>query len=345
MSNFAREESFDIIEWPFNISENFDNQIIKIKDGYEIRIIQKIDSKKVLATKKISKTTYFHVRIDKNLSIISHTKELYECVTPIDFYIPIESAALSFYSDLYQNLIYEEDEKVLEFSKEFNKKYINKEISVPVYMPPIVSMPGICGNYNFKDTSYKKTKRKIAIQIKPKEKVPISYTKEIYDELSKYGNLFEKAVKYLNKFVENHNIFRTKDVCNDILQNKYTDLSQDSIRRFFPMVAYLYYSGPWSFIWVKYGYDPTLYPECYKFQDIYCTLNYKKVAVIDRPEIFEEIEKNKNKYLNSVYDEKHGFFNEKCIKYLKKQLHQRFFLPSGISLDLKNEDLEFDTFD
>lgn len=342
-------QNLDILEIPYKFKNIEDFNLIKTNDNrYELKLSQKLDSKKTISNFVIKDKKFILIR---NKKIINQTDKLFVFDIPIDFIIPQD---IQFYEFFFKEMMRENSENKFDFvnsdsinknndfidplNKEgnflnknklkgpVNKKsdylngdtdftnYFNKNINFPEYFPPTLSFNHCFQNYNFKNLKNKKDsnrKFKVINELSKNEKQKlILKLKKQHGEIE-FKDIYDK----LKDFFSREKIVRTKKIK---IETKF-DLTQ--IKKYLKLFATFKTSGPWRKSWIKNNFDPTKYFESFKSQKIILNRRGKEICLNDHPFLIHELEQNEKKYLKRNCDE-NGFLTEEGIDFINLHFDQ-----------------------
>ena len=123
----------------------------------------------------------------------------------------------------------------------------------------------------------------------------------------------------------------------NIIEKNIPDFSRDDIRLALYNHAYLFSNGPFRDCWVRYGYDPRLYPEARQFQVVdmrkYMARRTPIVQVCDLDESVKRVLENPLFWLDE-FDVKDGWFTREGMAAVKESF-KRF----GEGMDEDDQDI------
>lgn len=100
--------------------------------------------------------------------------------------------------------------------------------------------------------------------------------------------------------------------------------SQTSIYKKLPLLCYYMKKGPFNKCWIRFGYDPRLHKDSYKYQRLMrYKLNQKIHFIFEDINLQKEIEANKESLLRYIFCTRNGWFREELINYVKKYFKEK----------------------
>lgn len=333
--NLELKSTMDIINVPIKINSN---QIKKIDEGYEIKLTNKIDSKKIVAKRVESKKIFFYLDIrDDEVTILNRTKNYYESNDVVDFIIPGNS---EFYHNFLQKLLH------------FNEDFLEDQFEFPPHYPAIVQK-----NTTFKYPTFKTQlhiPKNFAIKIRYEDKIPDKPPQNLTEKILKYTRNFADSdktetmsdiVNILKEFYNERPIYKYSELQEKIDNNKVlAKYSNYKVKLHISLVAYFYKSGPWKNRWIKYGYDPKIHQSSYIYQVLPLRLQKKNFNIYSSKKLVQIIENNKEIYLKQKPDSTNGFLTSKFMDFVQIYVKNPINLES-IKIENDEEDECFEVFD
>lgn len=309
--------NYDLIHHPFNVINPEKSMIKKTSDGFELYFDNNIFSKKIYSNLNTSIKNYIEIEIFENgdCKMISETNELHEFTTPADFFIEKNFKTKKFYSEVYKNIITENNLENLEkYALEFDNFCKNEFI--PEYPVPITTISSHFENFNMNNIKNFENNSYSSIQIKFEDEIPKEYPKEIKNQILKeIGNeKYYLQEKIFNNFFKKNKIVKIKEIENlyyKILNEEEKKMiTYTFFKKAIILHAYLYINGPWRHCWVAMGYNPTMNQKNYKYQTLYKKGTHIPYQLIEYPEIIKEVEKKPDWFLLKKCHSSHGFISK-----------------------------------
>lgn len=305
----------DILKIPFKINGKKEIDTFKAENHYEIRLIPKIDGKKLISDCLNTKKRY--LLIDDN-QIIANSAGVYEFNTPYDFVISQKSSS---YEQFFSYMMNEGSENTA-YQDCFSENSIFES-----YAPPLLSNNQLFENYDFKNIKTKLQNRKMKPN-KTSEEEKLNLKNKL---IELHGEIeFNTSLSMLDKVFCEKKIIRWKHT------NFYHgNLNKNQIKKYLPLFASFKHSGPWRKSWIKLGFDPNTDYSSFKMQRIRLNHGGKEICLIDHPFLIHELEQNKKNYLKEIADD-NGFLTQDGIDFIN--LHfDRSIVPDSI----KNTETDF----
>lgn len=300
----------DILKIPFKISETDQIDTFKSENHYEIRLIPKIDGKKLLSDELNAKNSYLLVENDQ---ILAKSEGVYEFNTPYDFVIPQKT--LSF-EHFFIHLMDETSEN------KDSQNNINEKTTFEQYAPPFLSNSHLFENYDFKNIKTKIEKKRAITKYK--------LTDEEKENLEKKLKISHGDTEFNVLYGTLERIFNEKKIIRMNHTNFFTgNLSRTQIKKYMPLFAIFQSSGPWRKTWIKHEFNPTTDQTSFKMQKLTLNRRGKEICLEDHPFLIHELEQNKKKYLLEIPDG-NGFLTQDGIDFIN--LHfDRSIVPDSIN--------------
>lgn len=336
------ERDFDILEYPFKVRELSPPVLVRTKTGYEVKVSNLLDSKKIVATKSRRQQKYIHLEIcGGKCRLVGYTENLYTFTTPADFYVPVSSESRSFYEDVYVRLVHGDMNQCLSIAERFNDTYRNSEL--PMYPVPLTSTVESFENYNLKDFRGGKDETGDTIHVSYWDDIPSSPTPEITSKLeSLHGiEVMNLHNELFNRVFSMHPILRISNIIKMFNSDeKAADIGLSSwkIKKLLPLYGYFVTSGPWRGCWVRFGIDPKTSQDNFRYQIYDSRKSGKTFQIFEAEDVVREVERNIPWYLADKPNFKTGFHNKALLNLLK--------FRSEVDFNIEDEsDLEFEVFD
>ncbi|AFM98872.1 DNA binding factor subunit TFIIIC1-like protein [Encephalitozoon hellem ATCC 50504] len=336
-------KGFDIVECPFEGDECV-LPLIKTDSGYEMRICNRPDAKKVVATKNKGCKGYFHLEIiGDECKLVGYTENMYSFVTPADFYLPVAKEAREFYTEIYSKMVYGDMNECMDVAEMFDKTYKDEEM--PMYPVPIISTVESFENYNFKDFKGGKDRTGDTIHVGYEDEAPENPIPGLFERLSRlHGEDVMKLQEHLfNRLFDTHPILRISNIIRMFKSDeRATEMgfSDWKIKKLLPLHAYFVDSGPWRGCWIKFGLDPKKDQSNFKYQIYDSRKSGKTFQVFEAENVVHEVERNRSWYLSDEPSFKMGFHTKALLNLLRFRYELDFH-----SNEEDEDELEFEVFD
>lgn len=297
-----------LVLYPFCSTVNEIN-LFRIGKGFEIKFSKNLFSKKVNSRVKDISRNYFEIEIDENTSE-GHINSVFSCLheftEPADFYLEMENKA--YYEDIYKKLIDDDLNQVVGLSSKID---LLGKSGFPEFFQPVLSTAGHYENYKnlvkYKDHEQISTvgvKDFFAIPVGPKEGSLEIAMKFLTSDNFEEQNLFYTKIFSLFPIIRFKNIKKYYEESNLVNNNR---ISIHLLKRCIQLHAYYCLQGPFRKCWIKFGYDPVLDFNNYKYQIFESRIKKVNFQIFERPEIIYEVEKNMDWYVCKEFDSKEGF--------------------------------------
>ncbi|ADM12105.1 RNA polymerase III transcription factor IIIC subunit [Encephalitozoon intestinalis ATCC 50506] len=336
-------KDFDMVECPFK-AERCVLPLVKTEAGYEMRICDRPDAKKVVATKDKSPKGYFHLEISGDkCNIIGYTENIYSFTTPADFYLPVPKQTKEFYSEIYSKMVYGDMSQCMEIAEMFDKSYGDNEI--PMYPVPIISTVESFENYNFKDFKGGKDKTGDTVHVGYEDEVPLCPAPGLLERLKKLHGVDAMRLQedLFNRLFSLHPILRISNIIKMFRADERVaemGFSDWKIKKFLPLHAYFIDSGPWRGCWAKFGFDPKEDQSNFRYQIYDSRKSGRTFQVFEAENVVHEVERNKSWYLVGKPSFRMGFHTKALLNLLRFR-YELDFHPN----EEDEDELEFEVFD
>lgn len=343
--DYTMEDDIDVIEYPFEIEEQSPPVFIKTKNGYDVKICGRLDSKKITASVSRKPQRYLHVEVSGDkCRVVGRTGCLYVFCTPADFYVPSSSGSRGFYEDVYMKLVHGDMNQCLELAETFDRVFKNNEL--PMYPVPITSTVESFENYNLKDFRGGRDEGGDTIHVGYDDEVPGSPSPELVDRLR--GIYTQEALDVQDSLFScmfsTHPVLRISNIMKMFRNDDRAveaGFSHWKVKKLLPVYAYFVTSGPWRGCWVRFGYDPKRDPGSFKYQIYDSRRSGRMFQVFEAEDIVQEVERNRSWYLCNTPSFKTGFHTKALLNLLR----YRTELDFDANGNEEESNLEFEVFD
>ncbi|KMV65702.1 DNA binding factor subunit TFIIIC1-like protein [Encephalitozoon cuniculi EcunIII-L] len=336
-------KDFDIVECPFQ-ADKCVLPLVKTDAGYEMRICNRPDAKKIVATKDKKCKGYFHLEITEDkCRMVGYTENLYSFVTPADFYLPVPQETKEFYSEIYSKMVYGDMDQCMEIAKTFDKSYRDEEI--PMYPVPIISTVESFENYNFKDFKGGKDRAGDTVHVGYEDRIPEGPTEGLPGRLEKLhgADVMRLQEQLFSHLFSIHPILRISNIIRMFKSDERAaemGFSDWKIKKFLPLHAYFIDSGPWRGCWARFGVDPKRDQSNFRYQIYDSRKSGRTFQVFEAENVVNEVERNRSWYLADEPNFRMGFHTKALLNLLRFR-YELDFHPN----EEDEDELEFEVFD
>lgn len=303
----------DLVQYPFKIFKKEQALLFRVQDGYEMRFTEEIGSKKVQSTVKQDTKRYLTLEIFDDGSVkIEEFNKLFVFDEPADFYVPASNDSKSFYNSIHESLVGNDLDKLFEKAIDLDK-YL-QQYKFPEYPLPVLTSSTHFENFENATAVRSKMPRIPVQQCKPDEPVPNTFNPESKKILSQYltdEQMNAQEIFYKSYFAHTPiSRFRSIITAYEESDTEFKrTISLNLLKRCICLHGYFMSAGPWRKCWIRFGLDPRIDREMYKYQIVEYRTKKANFQIFEKPEITAEVEKNKSWYLIENYDPNDGFIS------------------------------------
>lgn len=340
------DDEHEWIYYPFKVRKKEDVLLYKLEKGYELRFTKDLFSKRVNSTIEDQSKNFLEIEINDNeVKIISQFKKIHKFITPADFYVPISEESRKFYESIHQALI--NNDLTALTNKAIEVAQIARKDGFPEMQLPITTTSSHFENFESSISRTDNLSKVPICRIKYGEPIPENYLEETYLILKSQitAEQFKLQDEFYKSYFRNTPISKLRTIINEY--EKQDDIFKQIIqlnllKRCVSLHAYFTSSGPWRKCWIRFGYDPSLIQDCFRYQIIEIRSKKVNFQIYQKPEIVAEVDKNKDWYLLNECDPMDGFLS----KTLKNLIIYTIDNVGVKEIDKRIEEaIDFDVFD
>lgn len=333
---FQTKQTPILIKHPFLIYNKEEALLYQANDIIEYHFTDSPLTKSIKSQILKNNKTYLECEIqeDNSIKIINTYNEIFVFQKIADFYIPNEAKSINFYTTLHQNLL---DPNIMIFEKYSNE--LNEYLKInnfPSFEPNELTKSQVY-DFSLKNLSKNNFEYLKVYSITITDPIPCSYPCDFkINFVKQFG---EEKYSTITKFINiniNQNILNIREL-KDIYKHNSKDFKFYQLKYALTEYFFIYSNGPWRYEWIRFGYDPRVSWENYKYQRIVSISKCLSFIVKENPALISEIEKNRSWYIKTDFDNKMGFLTDAFMKFVN-------YMQTHKIEEIQYED-EYDLFD